>query len=97
MGVFFANILQAPLPDPEHLDQESNLFHYSDSHVLGAIDMLGTAIASMAPLISIVVLYFIKDLGVRLGVLCAFTLAFSVSLSVVTKARRIEIFAATAA
>jgi len=89
--------LQNPIPDPDNPGQESNLFHYSDSHVLGAIDILGTVVASMTPLVSIIVLYFVKNPGSRLAILCAFTLAFSMSLALVTKARRIEIFAATAA
>ncbi|KUJ15788.1 uncharacterized protein LY89DRAFT_719498 [Mollisia scopiformis] len=75
----------------------SNLYHYSDSHIIGTIDVMGTVIASMIPLVSIVILYFIRNLGARLGVVCAFTLLFSTGLALVTKARRIEIFACTAA
>jgi hypothetical protein len=89
---------QKPVPsDAENPASESNLFHYSDSHVLGAIDILGTVIASMTPLVSIIILYFVENLGYRLAILCACTLIFSISLTLVTKARRIEIFACTAA
>lgn len=83
--------------DSEDQTVGSNLFHYSDSHVIGAIDTLGTVIASMAPLVSIIILYYVKSMGARLGVLCACTFLFSVGLAFVTKARRIEIFACTAA
>ncbi|KAH6713001.1 hypothetical protein BKA61DRAFT_675254 [Leptodontidium sp. MPI-SDFR-AT-0119] len=75
----------------------SSLFRYSDAHVIGFIDILGTVIASMTPLTSIIILYFVQNLGVRLGVLCACTFLFSMSLAIVTKARRIEVFACTAA
>jgi hypothetical protein len=83
--------------DPENQAAENNLFHYSDSHLIGAIDIAGTAIASMTPLVSIIILYFVQNLGYRLAILCACTFAFSVCLALVTKARRIEVFACTAA
>jgi hypothetical protein len=83
--------------DPENPAAENNLFRYSDAHLLGVIDIIGTVIASMTPLVSIIILYFVRNLGYRLAILCACTLAFSVSLALVTKARRIEVFAATAA
>jgi hypothetical protein len=83
--------------DAEHHATDSNLFRYSDAHLLGAIDMMGTVIASMTPLVSIIILYFVKNMGYRLAILCTCTLAFSLSLALITKARRIEIFACTAA
>ncbi|KAH8685800.1 hypothetical protein BGZ60DRAFT_523079 [Tricladium varicosporioides] len=83
--------------DPEDQCSESNLFQYSDSHMITVVDMLGTVLASATPLISIIILYFVRNLGLRLIILCAFTLLFSLSLAVVTKARRVEIFACTAA
>ncbi|TVY57299.1 hypothetical protein LSUE1_G009182 [Lachnellula suecica] len=81
--------------DPEK--GTSNLLHYADSHVLGVIDVLGTILASMTPLVSIIALYFVQSLGFRLAIVCSFTLLFSVSLALVTRARRIEVFACTAA
>ncbi|KAF8865145.1 hypothetical protein BDZ45DRAFT_721289 [Acephala macrosclerotiorum] len=94
----FWRCFKKPVPsDAEKQAPESNLFHYSDSHIIGIIDVIGTVVASMIPLVSIVILYYIRNLGARLGVLCACTLLFSTSLAVVTKARRIEIFACTAA
>jgi len=83
--------------DPEGQGAETNLFHYSDAHLLGTIDLLSTVIASMAPLVPTVILYFVHNLGYRLAILCACSLVFSFCLTLVTKARRIEIFACTAA
>lgn len=83
--------------DVEDTQKKSNLFRYSDSHVLGTIDLVGTVIASMIPLVSVVILYWVQNLGARLGIICAFTLLFSTGLAGVTRARRIEIFACTAA
>jgi hypothetical protein len=83
--------------DPEKATAGSNLFRYTDSHILGVINILGTILASMMPLASIIVLYFVQNLGLRLVIVCTFTLLFSLSLALLTKARRIEVFACTAA
>ena len=83
--------------DAESSVAENNLFRYSDAHLLGVIDFMGTVMASIAPLVSIILLYFVHDTGYRLAILCACTVAFSVSLALVTTARRIEVFACTAA
>ena len=55
--------------DPEGQAAETNLFHYSDAHLLAIIDILGTVIASMTPLVSIIILYFVQNLGYRLAIL----------------------------
>lgn len=92
------SLIQKPLPhDPENPGAQSNAFEYSDKHIIRTIDILGSIVASMTPLLSVVILYFVKSLGTRLAVLCIFTLLFSICLALVTKARRIEIFACTAA
>jgi hypothetical protein len=48
-------------------------------------------------MISIVVLYVVQSTSIRLALVCVFTLIFSSVLALATKARRVEIFAATAA
>jgi hypothetical protein len=89
---------QKPIPmDVENPRSEGNLTHYSDAHIKKAIDIFATMLASMAPLLSTIALFFVQDLGRRLAVLCAFTMMFSTSLAIVTNARRVEIFACTAA
>lgn len=70
---------------------------YDDDQVGAVTDLLGTVLSSLAPLISIIALSFVKSEKARLGLICTFTLFFSFCLAVATKARRIEIFAATAA
>lgn len=49
------------------------------------------------PLVAIIVLYFVKDTIKRLGVAIVFTSLFAAALTLSTSARRIEIFASTAA
>ena len=56
-----------------------------------------TAIASLLPVVSIVVLSSVNSLRERLGIIGLFTTMFSLSLSLLTGGRAIEIFAATAA
>jgi hypothetical protein len=94
-------IFQEPLPrDPERpADREnrSRVHQYDDVRVNAVTNVLGTIFSSIAPLVSIVVLAFVDRPKARLGLVCAFTLLFSLCLAVATKARRVEIFAATAA
>jgi hypothetical protein len=44
-----------------------------------------------------VILYFINSMLVRLGVIVAFTILFAAALTLVTQAKRVEVFAATSA
>lgn len=44
-----------------------------------------------------VILYSVQDPSVKIGLVCIFTLLFCLALSTLSKARRIEVFAATAA
>jgi hypothetical protein len=61
------------------------------------VEFLGTILASLAPMSSIIVLYFLDDLSARLAVVCAFTTIFAAVVKLATQARKVEIFAATAA
>ena len=78
-------------------DNKSILHHYDSDKVNTVTNILGTVLSSVAPLVSIVVLSFVTEPRARLGLICAFTLLFCLCLAVATKARRVEIFAATAA
>jgi hypothetical protein len=62
-----------------------------------AVNILVTLIASLLPITAIVILYFITNAIVRLGIVVAFTATFSICLILLTNAKRIEIFAATSA
>lgn len=75
----------------------SEFASYSDRVLGRLIDVVGTMIASLFPILSIVLLYLVTKTSVRLGIIAAFTAAFSLCLSLVTQARKVEIFAATAA
>jgi len=79
------------------LDEESHYFEYSDKIVLRAANVLGSIISSGLLISSILALYFIDNILVRLGVMAAFTQIFSLVLILVTNAKKVEVFAATAA
>jgi hypothetical protein len=78
-------------------DLESNIFLYRDTHFHRIATVLGTLISSLIPIAAIIILSFVGNMTARLGIVSAFTAVFSVCLSLVTEARRVENFAATAA
>jgi hypothetical protein len=51
-------------------------------------------ISSLLPVSSIITLYFVPNVVARLGIVVAFTAAFSICLTLVTQARRVDIFSA---
>jgi hypothetical protein len=92
---------EAPLPvdleNPAVAENRSDLHYYDDREIETVTNILGTIFSSLAPLVSIIVLSFVSSARVRLGLVCVFAFLFSGCLAIATKARRVEIFAATAA
>ncbi|KIX03328.1 uncharacterized protein Z518_06880 [Rhinocladiella mackenziei CBS 650.93] len=82
---------------PIQWDPESGLSDYSDSAVATVLDLLGTVISSLFPVSSIAVLYSVTGMSYRIGIVAGFTALFSLTLALITKGRRVEIFAATTA
>ena len=78
-------------------DEESGLIHYEDATVYNITRIFCILISSLLPSASVVVLYFVEHLIDRLGIIMGFSLMFSFSLALFTSAKRVEIFAATAA
>ncbi|PMD53448.1 uncharacterized protein K444DRAFT_668062 [Hyaloscypha bicolor E] len=78
-------------------DEEANYFEYRDKNVLRVADCLSSIISSMLLVVSILVLYFVNSMLARLGIVAAFTMLFSLTLTLVTNARKAEVFAGTAA
>ncbi|KAK8031179.1 hypothetical protein PG990_000913 [Apiospora arundinis] len=70
---------------------------YSAYHYDFVNRIVGALVGSATPLASMVILYSVKDNNAKIGLVCAFTLLFCLALSTLSKARRIEVFAATAA
>jgi hypothetical protein len=78
-------------------DPENQYTEYEDDKLLRIANILGTFIASLVPLLSIIVLYFIPNLLARLGLVVLFTAMFAFLLILMTKAKMVEIFTATSA
>ncbi|KAH8798137.1 hypothetical protein F5882DRAFT_395221 [Hyaloscypha sp. PMI_1271] len=89
----FGSRIKKPIPEAPL----SEIAHYPEKALLTAVNILGTLIASLLPISSIIILYFITNTVVQLGVAVAFTATFSICLILLTQAKRIEIFAATSA
>ena len=79
------------------LGAEAGAFAYSSKWLNGFGTFIATILSSMLPLLAVLVLYFVKETLQRIYVMLAFTLTFASSLAIFTSARRIEIFASTAA
>ena len=76
---------------------QAGMVEYAHSRLLSIADGISTVIASLFPAVATIALYFIPSQLVRLGITVAFAAGFAIVLSVFTKARRIEVFSATAA
>ena len=73
------------------------MYYYPVERVTLIVGII-SVFASAALLVgAIVALYFIKPIGIRLGIVGVFTTLFASSIALLTHARRVEIYGATAA
>ncbi|KAI9662602.1 MAG: hypothetical protein M1821_008769 [Bathelium mastoideum] len=79
-------------PSPVH-----GLVGFEESTLSRVTYLTTTGLASLIPVASIVVLYFISSMKLRLGFIAIFTVLLSMCLAFFTSAKRAEIFALTAA
>jgi hypothetical protein len=77
-------------------DPESGLVSYERGHLLRCTSFITTVIASLLPIASVVVLYYVQSMKARLGIIAIFTLITSLCLRGFTTAKRTDIFIATA-
>ena len=75
----------------------SGLRCFHDSSLLQLTFLITSVLASLLPIASISVLYCVKSMSARLGVVAAFNIVLSLCLSAFTTANRSEAFAITAA
>ncbi|KAK8225373.1 hypothetical protein HDK77DRAFT_487474 [Phyllosticta capitalensis] len=77
---------------------EANGLKFWEEETLTRISFIfSTAIASILPIVSIIILYYVKPMGARFGLMIFFNILISTCLSFLTHAKRSEIFAVTAA
>ncbi|KAI0376221.1 hypothetical protein F5Y04DRAFT_286144 [Hypomontagnella monticulosa] len=91
--------LKKPLSDLESQGQDSRttLHRYSDANLRAIVHVISSVMSTIVPVVSIVVLYIIQSIPLKLGLICIFSMVFSLAMSLITSARRVEIFAAAAA
>ncbi|KAF1845020.1 uncharacterized protein K460DRAFT_416351 [Cucurbitaria berberidis CBS 394.84] len=70
---------------------------YSGRRIRKASNIAVALMSSILPTLAILVLYFVRRMIVRIGLVILFTAVFSIALAVFTAARKVEIFSATAA
>ncbi|KAI3325941.1 hypothetical protein HD806DRAFT_532594 [Xylariaceae sp. AK1471] len=75
----------------------TSLYYYSDRRIRIALNIFGAVFSSIIPTLSIIVLFFVHEMLARLGLVVLFTFIFSLTMCLATKAKRYEIYAATAA
>ncbi|KAL8782254.1 MAG: hypothetical protein Q9213_005557 [Squamulea squamosa] len=75
----------------------NGVWHYRYDRMTAAISLLSIILSSLLPSTSIFVLFFLANPVARLAAIIVFTTIFSSALFLTTKARRIEVFAATTA
>ncbi|KAK2607899.1 hypothetical protein N8I77_006542 [Diaporthe amygdali] len=93
----YHRLIGQKLKNPESPELGDGIYNYKESILSSAANVFTTVVASLLPLLSITVLYIIQSNTMKLGVIVAFSACFSLALALMTNARRIEIFAATAA
>lgn len=74
-----------------------NIAEYSDSSIAKVANLVGTVLASVLPVIAIVVLYLVKGTGIRLGLVGVFSAIFSTCLWFLNDGSLVEVFSATSA
>jgi len=76
---------------------DSNEISYSDSIILYGASMFAATLASLTIVCSVIILYEVKAMRARLGIMAASTVLFSLFLTLLTNAKRSDVFAVTAA
>jgi uncharacterized protein DUF6594 len=87
-------LLNSKQPVSEHLG--TGLFEYDDAIIHMITHIVTIFVASILPLSSVVVLYFVRSNSLRLGIIGVLSVCFSFALALMTNARKIEIFATSA-
>jgi VIT1/CCC1 family predicted Fe2+/Mn2+ transporter len=78
------------------IDPHTGLVSYKDSSIVRLSNIVVTVIASMLPPLTILILNIPSTTTMRIGLTVLFTALFAIVLAYFSKARRVEILAATA-
>lgn len=77
--------------------KKPRLDELTDKKMLRWTFMVASVLASALPILSIVILYWVRSIKVRLGLIAVFNIVCSFALACFTSAKRAEVFAVSAA
>jgi hypothetical protein len=86
-----------PVRGKRNNDPFNRTLIYKNVNICRAVTAIGLMLAAMLLVGAIVHLYFVLDPAAKLGFVAMYTLLFASSVAFCTNARRVEVFAATAA
>jgi hypothetical protein len=86
---FYHRVLSNHLKTPT--DLEAGLYTYSATHLYQLSILITTDVASLLPIVGVLVLYFVDNILARLGIIAGFTAAFSLVLSFSRTAKKTEV------
>lgn len=72
------------------------MYYYNADRISTLVAILSTLVAAAVLIGAILALHLVKPMGIRLGIVGAFTVTFAISLVLFTSARKVEIYGATA-
>jgi hypothetical protein len=85
--------LKNPIPESKIHDT----WEYQQKIFVVLGNVICMALSALVPSISIFILCFLKSMVARLGVITAMSFVFSIVMTFIVQARRVEVFAATTA
>lgn len=98
MSTFLHRYLGYYLREQRQLPKSWGPIYYYPVERLSLIIGIISVVAAAALLVgAIVALHFIKPMGLRIGIVGMFTVVFAASIMLLTHARRVEVYGATAA
>ncbi|KAL4867944.1 hypothetical protein BDV12DRAFT_197804 [Aspergillus spectabilis] len=78
-------------------DIETGTVYYDDEKIIRATRVTSTITSSVLPASSMLVLYLVDDMVLRLIIIILYNVGFSIVIGLLAKARRVEVFAASTA
>jgi hypothetical protein len=73
------------------------MYYYPAERITLIVGVVSILVSAALLVGAIMALYFVKPMGIRLGLVGIFTTLFAASMTLLTHARRIEVYGATAA
>ncbi|MCJ1435314.1 hypothetical protein MMC27_004686 [Xylographa pallens] len=84
-------------PNPAESEYCANTVHYSQKGILKVATLVAMSFSSILPVAAISALYCVESMPIRIVMVAAFTVCFTICLGLLTDAKSVDIFAATTA